>query len=268
MLEQDRSTGGVDVRGVEAGPGATAPLIEVPTLSTLPRARLRAMLMAGVEVLECLRVLKRGNLNLVGEVLRGHGTFYEYNHYPPDDVFDGQSGAQYYYHAHRSDQAEHGHFHTFMRLPITAAQPAVHTEAGPGRSVDDDVVHLVGISMDAYGYPIGLFATNQWVCGGAWRSADETSQLLHRFRIDHAYPSWPVNHWISAMMILYRPHIEALLRHRDAVVSDWARRHPDRDAMEDRDLEVTGSVPIAVEPWIEEVQVHCRRRGDSARTAL
>lgn len=268
MPEQDRSTSSVDARGTGVGPRAAPLAIEVPALSTLPPARLHAMLMAGVEVLECLRVLKRGDLNLVGEVLRGHGTFYEYNHYPPDDVFDGESGAQYYYHAHRNDHAEHGHFHTFVRLPSTAAQSAVPTEVGPGRSADDEVVHLVGISMDAYGYPIGLFTTNRWVCGGAWRSAGETSQLLHRFRIDHAYPSWPVNHWISAMMILYRPHIEALLRHRDAVVSDWAWRHPDRDAMEDRDLEVTGSVPIAVEPWIEEVQTHCKLRGDSARTAL
>lgn len=32
-----------------------------------------------------------------------------------------------------------------------------------------------------------------------------------RFAVDHAYPSWPVNRWISAMFKLFRRHIEALL---------------------------------------------------------
>jgi len=110
--------------------------------------------------------------------------------------------------------------------------------------------------MNADGWPIGLFAINHWVCGGAWRNAAETMRLLHRFRIDHAHPSWPVNHWIAAMMILFRPHIEALLRHRDAVVSNWARRHPDRDALEDRELEVTGYLPISMDSWIDAVHAH------------
>lgn len=206
------------------------------------------MLMAGAEVLECRRVLERGAINLVSEVLRGQGEFVEYDHYPADDVYDSESGAQYYYHAHRA--GEHGHFHTFLRVS-TGNRDGSPAGDGPHSG---EPVHLIAISMDAYGWPIGLFATNHWVCGGAWRSAEEVIALLPRFRIDHAYPSWPVNRWIGAMMVLFRPHIEALLTHRDAVIDAWARAHPGRDVFEDRELGVTGYLPISVEETLREVR--------------
>jgi hypothetical protein len=75
----------------------------------------RPWLRAGEEALECRRVLAKAGLNLVGEVLRGQGTFYQFNHYPEGDVYDRDSHAQYYYHAHRGVEGEHGHFHTFLR---------------------------------------------------------------------------------------------------------------------------------------------------------
>lgn len=64
-------------------------------LPRLHRATLRAMQAAGAEIVECLRVLEEADLNLVGEVLRGHGTFFELEHYPPQDVFDVASHSQY-----------------------------------------------------------------------------------------------------------------------------------------------------------------------------
>ena len=45
------------------------------------------------------------------------GEFYELEHYPKDDVFDGETYSQYYYHAHRAGTNENGHFHTFLRQP-------------------------------------------------------------------------------------------------------------------------------------------------------
>ncbi|MBI2296103.1 MAG: hypothetical protein HYU76_08765 [Betaproteobacteria bacterium] len=206
------------------------------------------MLAAGLEAQECCRVLKKGGLNLVGEVLRGQGEFVEYEHYPKDDVYDSESRAQYYYHAHRA--GEHGHFHTFLRVG-TAKREAPAAGSGPESG---EPVHLIAISMDAYGWPIGLFATNHWVCGGAWLPAGKVIALLSRFRIDHAHPSWPLNRWIGAMMVLFRPHIEALLTHRDAVIGAWARAHPERDALEDRELDVTGYLPISVEETIRAVR--------------
>ncbi len=75
--------------------------------------RLLIMAEAGHEVVECHRVLAKTGDNIVGEVLRDQGIFYEYDHCPAGDIFDPDSHAQYYYHAHRP--GKHGHFHTFLR---------------------------------------------------------------------------------------------------------------------------------------------------------
>lgn len=214
------------------------------------------MLMAGTEVLECRRALERGGINLVSEVLRGQGKFVEYDHYPTDDVYDGDSRSQYYYHAHRA--GEHGHFHTFLRVGTSPGNGS-GTSAAEGSEIGE-AAHLIAISMDAYGWPIGLFATNHWVCGGAWLPAGETIKILPRFRMDHAWPSWPVNRWIGAMMVLFRPHIEILLAHRDRVIEAWARAHPERGVFEDRELEITGYLPVSVEETIGEVRALAERR--------
>src|SRR3546814_4518623 len=87
-------------------------------LEGLPAEALEAMAAAGAEVVEIHRVLAKTGDNLVGELLKHSGTFYEWDHYPPGDVYDHETHGQYYYHAHAADQRfenEHGHFHTFVR---------------------------------------------------------------------------------------------------------------------------------------------------------
>ena len=90
---------------------------DVRWLDCLPAATLAAMLEAGREVLEWRRILAKTGDTLVGVVLRHEGPFYLLDHYPKGDVFDPDSHAQWYYHAHdRNDRpGEHGHFHTFIR---------------------------------------------------------------------------------------------------------------------------------------------------------
>jgi Domain of unknown function (DUF6969) len=227
--------------------------LRTPELTALPVERLEAMLVAGEEALECERVLKKAGLNIVGEILRGQGEFYEYNHYPNDDVYDRDSHAQYYYHAHRGIPGEHGHFHTFLRragMP-EGVTPAPHPEAPAGEAA---IAHLIAISMDAYGWPIGLFATNRWVAGDTWYPAEDVIRMIDLFAIDHAYPSWPVNRWISAIVRLFRPQIEVLLRERDRVVADWRERHAGVDVFEDRRLEVTGYRLISVATQLHNVR--------------
>jgi hypothetical protein len=107
--------------------------------------------------------------------------------------------------------------------------------------------------MDAYGFPIGLFATNRWVTGETWYPCSDVIGMLDRFAIDHAFPSWPVNRWISAMVVLFRPHIEHLLRHRDRVIDAWQRGRPADDVFENRALEMTGYLPISVDEWLAEL---------------
>ena len=231
--------------------GPELPIQAPPVLDGLPRGRLEAMRAAGAEVLECMRVLDKAGLDLVSEVLRGQGTFYELEHYPSDDVFDRDTHAQYYYHAHRGT-AEHGHFHTFLRAPGMPAGVApvdyLGDEVWPSR--DEAISHLIAISMDAFGRPLSLFAVNRWVSAEAWYPAEDVIRMLDRFAVDHAFPSWPVNRWIGAMLQLFRPQIEALIRHRDSVVDAWRRTHPDGDVFEDRQLEVTGEIVISIDTQI------------------
>lgn len=206
------------------------------------------MLAAAADIHECQRVLARAELNIVGECLKNQGTFYQYDHYPEGDVCDHDSHAQYYYHAHRGLAGEHGHFHTFMRaggIP-EGIHPASHPGSEAWPSGDDVVSHLVAVSMDRYGLPIGLFTTNRWVTGENWFAAGDAIRMLDAFVIDHAYPSWPVNRWLSAMLMLFKPVIEVLLLERDAVVHARREAHPQHDVLEDRELEVVSQSRISV----------------------
>lgn len=237
--------------------GVGQPIVSFEDLTT---EDMRAMREAAVEVAECQRVLAKAGLNVVGELLRGHDTFYEDDHYPTGDVFDGASGSQYYYHAHRGIELEHGHFHTFLRgqglLPRGSAGSSMAAAECPS---DDVLVHLVGVSMDPWGFPMALFATNQWVTGESWRPASDLDVLLPNFEIDHAWPSWPVNRWITALLALFRPQVRALLIQRDAVVADWAKRYPETDALQDRRLELTGWMAIDPKRQVAELDRICAR---------
>ncbi len=226
-------------------------------LASVSAERRADMLAAGYEVRECYRVLEKAGINLVGEILRGQNEFIEFEHYPRDDVFDNASGGQYYYHAHREAALEHGHFHTFLRavgMP-PGCQPIDYPQATDVWPTGDAAIsHLVAISMDSYGYPIALFCTNRWVSAEAWYPAAQVIAMLDGFVIDHAFPNWAVNRWISAMLRLYRPQIESLIRQRDAVIADWQARSPDADVFEDRRLEITSHLPIDVEALIQQLE--------------
>jgi hypothetical protein len=231
---------------------ALQPPAPATTLDCTERA---ALLLAAGQQQQALQALSRGGTNVVAEILKGQGTFYEMNHFPEGDVFDNQSHCQYYYHAHRED-GEHGHFHTFVRRPVMPAdiQPApgfARTEPWP--EGDNELAHLICISMDNWGLPAGIFATNRWVTDQTWYSAEDSIRLLDAFAVDHARPNLAVNQWLTQFVRLYRPQIAALLRHRDEVIAAWQQAHPERDVLEDRELEITGYLTVDTQAWISEL---------------
>ncbi len=230
--------------------------------------RLARMAEAGTRIIECYRVLKKSDANIVGEVLREGGEFYEWDHYPEGDVYDFETHAQYYYHAHPPEEranvwgAEHGHFHTFLRpkgMP-PGVRPAPLADYKPPRGDNDALTHFVAISMDRAGFPIRLFTTNRWVTGEIWYDAETVISMLDNFNIDQALPSWPANIWMTEMLQLFRPEIEALLRARDTAVNAWAIDRPDENAYEDRGLEVTAIRDISVEDQIKRLDEELTRR--------
>lgn len=244
-----------------AGAGIGAMKLPKAGLDGVSPARLEAMAEAGTRILESYRVLKKSDANVVGEVLRGGGEFYEWDHYPAGDVYDWESHSQYYYHAHPPENrankwgTEHGHFHTFLRpkgMP-KHIKPAPLADYEPPEGDNDALTHFVGISMNRAGFPVRLFTTNRWVTGEVWYAADDVIAMVDRFEIDQALPSWPVNVWISGMLTLFQPQIAALLARRDEIVAKWQAEHPGLNAYEDRNLEITSIIDISVEDQIKAV---------------
>lgn len=235
------------------------------SLESLSAEALEAMVEAGQEVVEVHRALAKTGDNVVGELLRDHETFFEWDHYPPGDVYDSEFHGQYYYHAHTPDQRfenEHGHFHTFMRpkgMP-EGIKPAPVPGFKKPDDPDDELSHLIAIAMTKEGFPFRLFTVNRWVTGEVWYTAGDVTTLLDRFKIDHARPSWPVNRWVTGMVALFKPQIAALLEARDRAVADWAEAHPDVDVYEDRELEVTSYLDISVEDHVRAVARTLTRR--------
>ena len=224
---------------------------DTDTLVDLPRDRLEDMREAGDRVLECLRVLKVTDDNIVGELIKNEETFYEWNHYPDGDVYDLVTHSQFYYHAHPAEErsGEHGHFHTFLRpkgMP-EGVRPAPLDDYEPPKDADDALSHLVAIAMEPTGLPIKLFVTNRWVTGEIWYTADDVCRMLDCFSIDHAQPSWPVNLWVSSMVRLFDPQIRALVAARDVAVAAWRAGHPDTNVFEDRGFEVAADLAIDID---------------------
>ena len=52
------------------------------------------------------------------------------------------------------------------------------------RKRGDKISHLVAISMDKWGLPIGLFTTNRWVTAENWYEAADVVAMLDCFDID------------------------------------------------------------------------------------
>jgi len=226
-------------------------------LSQLPVPTLQAMQQSAQKIQHCYKLLKKHEQygNVVREVLRDQGKFYELDHYPKGDVHDSESHSQYFYHAHRGIDGENGHFHTFMRakgMP-EAVEPVEYKGEVQWPEGDDALSHLIAISMDPKGYPIGLFSTNRWVTGENWYSAEDVISMLDNFNMDLIYPSLPLNIWLTETVRLFRPQIEQLLIERDAAIENWKAKHPDKDVFEDRDLEVTSSLLIDVDTQLETV---------------
>lgn len=240
-------------------------------LSTLSLERLQTMNEAGKRVLECYRVLQKTDHNVVGELLGTSDDFFEWDHYPDGDVYDHETHAQYYYHAHppgdRTEKFgdENGHFHTFLRprgMP-KKIKPVPLPDYEDPEGDNDDLTHFIGISMNAAGFPVRIFTTNRWVTDEAWYTAEDVIELLDGFDMDMAWPSWPVNMWVTNFVQLFHPTIVDLLKERDTVVADWKVRHPGINAYDDRDMEITSTKGISVEDQIKAVEAALKKKSST-----
>lgn len=237
---------------------STPTSFENSLFNALSSDQLKTMRAAAGTIENCYRLLQKNESygNVVREVLKEQGQFVEYEHYPKGDVHDKETFSQYFYHAHRGLNGENGHFHTFLRAGGMPQQikPAPYDGDETWPAGDDALSHIIAISMDPRGYPIGLFTTNRWVTGETFYTAENVIEMLDHFNMDLLYPSWPVNLWITATIQLFRPQIEVLLMQRDKTISDWQQKHPDRDSYEDRELEITSQLTIDVNQQLKLIE--------------
>ena len=182
---------------------------------------------AAQEAAYCERLLAKSGENVLRATLRDAPSVAAWSHYPTGDVFDPDSGGQWYYHCHLppADDIEHGHYHCFVR-PEGAKGP-VH--------------HLIAVGVDAYGRLHRLFTVNQWVVGDDWLDAEPTIALLPRFNMELAKPSYLVNRWLTAILRQYQPEIERLILERDTTLAGHTGDGEVAAAREDRSLEVISS---------------------------
>lgn len=220
---------------------------------------LARMAAAAQIIRDCRRELAARGSTIVVEATGGAPPA-EWRHYPEEEVYDPASHAQYFYHRHPAAEwpaGEHGHFHTFLRaegmpagvaplvLPeiALAAAPPLPQAAPLKRGSRDEVAHLVAIALDPRGVPIRLFTTNRWVTGETWYPAGDVLRMLDCFAIAGAGPSALLDRWLAALIGLFRPQIEGLLRRRDEAVMGWRRRRRSH-VLEDPRLEITSSLAI------------------------
>lgn len=172
---------------------------------SVSRKEQRGSFGSGRELLRQMRELAVGGRSMLSELsgpagVPGHG-----KHLPAGDAHDPRLGYRYYYHCHEDAggrrSGEHGHFHLFA-------------DAG----ADGAVTHLVAIAVDARGMPQRLFTTNRWVTSERWRGAARVLSLLDGFALRRPRALSRVNHWLAALLAMFRPQLRWLLQARDARV--------------------------------------------------
>ncbi|HEU0203543.1 MAG TPA: hypothetical protein VFR86_24290 [Burkholderiaceae bacterium] len=177
----------------------------------------------------------------------------EYEHYPFDDVIDAASGSQYFYHAHRSATAEHGHLHLFWHADALGRRARRPRKRGArARKSAWAPTHLAAIGLDDRGMPVSLFTVNRWVTGGHWFDADRTRALLARFVLRAQGPYADANRWLTAFVRFYRPLLAPLLQARDRRVARLTAARPWEAVAADRRIEVLSHLAI---DWARDLDV-------------
>ena len=177
--------------------------------------------------------------SLAHAALAGAQRFVEFQHCPRNDVSDARAGTKFYYHAHRHDAAEHGHFHLFS-----------YGSGGRG-----DFVHLAALSLNHQGQATQWFTTNQWVTGERWESAEHVLAALAAFEVHTRGRLAPVAEWLTAMVRLFQPQLEVLVHERDRVMAHHIGHERAETVWANRNIDVLSTTPADLHQRIQQLGV-------------
>lgn len=172
-------------------------------------------------------------------------------HYPQGGVVDTRRGAEFFYHSHRADGAEHGHLHLFWHATRSGRRRYLRraSDAKPRREWTRSAPsHLLAIGLDARGLPLSVFSVNRWVTGGHWFDADTTLGMLRKFSVEGEGTYAHACAWLTAFVRLYEPVVARVLLARDRRLQ---ARPELQAALEDRRLEVLSSARL---DWAGDLQ--------------
>ncbi|RMD48594.1 MAG: hypothetical protein D6830_06560 [Ignavibacteria bacterium] len=186
------------------------------------------ILSAKDKIIKIIAQLKSEGTNLVLKVMNGKKYVFDpYVRYPYEGgIVDKENGCRIFFHAHRPN--EYGHFHTF-----------VEDEKG-------ELIHLVLISMNKKGEPIGLATVNTWVTGDKYVKPDILKNYLSNFKMNrNSFKESRIIDFVEAIFEAYRQEIFTLFDEREEWIQNYAAKYY-REPFEDRDYEVLSHVKIKV----------------------
>lgn len=147
------------------------------------------------------RALAVQGRSLLSEVIGEQSAVHAWNHFPPNDAYDRQTGYRWYYHCHPRGARtthEHGHFHLFS-----------------DRTSGSQVTHLIAISVSDRGLPLGLFTANRWVTDEHWQPAARVLRLIRGFALSSPKSLHRVHAWLARCLQAFAPQVHELLKARD-----------------------------------------------------
>lgn len=144
-------------------------------------------------------------------------------HYPSGDVVDPESGAQYFYHSHRSEQSEHGHLHLFWHADSLGRRVRRQPLKAPSQWSPS---HLFAIGFNDQGMPVSVFTTNWWVTEGHWFDCAASMCMLDRFKLSERGKTGPMNRFLNGFLTLYQPLLAQLFMQRDRRIEKLTRQRP------------------------------------------
>ena len=195
---------------------------------------------AANEVLSCLQVMGQHQTNPVLEVIEQGKSFLENKQYPEDKLRFNNGVWRSYYHCHGEPyqiENEHGHFHIFH-------------QAGN----EQQWTHVAGLSMDSQGQPQHWFCTNRWVTNESWLPAEQTVQFLNEpLLISELHI---VEHWLFAMLHLYKVELGELLTFRDQAITILTEKAPLAEVLDDRNYYMLSEKAIDLQGKLMEILVN------------
>lgn len=149
--------------------------------------------------------------------------------YPDPQLSFSNMGLRAYYHCHTAStrpDAEHGHFHIFLRTNVRSDASSEKTQWS----------HLAGLSMDSLGQPLRWFTVNHWVTGETWSNADQLEKKLDALLEKESKGLKLIEQWLLAMMEFYKQTLKETLTKRDQQIKTFAQEQGIYKTLQDRSI--------------------------------